>query len=473
MSNTKVSKQQNSASVVISLALALAVLAAAFFIKTPVGVFTPEMLRAICVIAAAIILWVKQPIPLAISSLALLVLLPRLGLAKNLNEAFSGFTNATNYFVIASFGLAIAVKKTTISSKILRRLLVISRGKAKNVVLAFMAMTYIVSSVMSDIPAVMIGIAFARQLLDSMNEEDRKAFGKPLMLAIPFGSIIGGTSTPAGSSVNVMALNLLSANTGVEISFLQWVALGLPVSLLLLFAGWWIITHVTRIPELTSEQMDAFLDSMAQNTRSSVKNEKYVVGVICLMIAAWIAGTWVSALDMTTVAVFGLLLLILPGVGAFTWKEFAAGVPWEIFLMGGATIMMGTLARSTGLVQLLADTLQANFAGISPAMLVVLLGVVVTAILVIMPVGPATVSMLVMPVYALATALGINPMMAVITLGAFASNCCILPLNSVMLLSFGTGYWKITDLVKVGLLITAVWLALAALWYPLAAGLVL
>lgn len=90
-----------------------------------------------------------------------------------------------------------------------------------------------------------------------------------------------------------------------------------------------------------------------------------------------------------------------------------------------------------------------------------------------MPVGPATVSMLVMPVYAMVSAIGLDPVMAVITVGIFASNSSILPLNSVMLLSFSTGYWKITDLVKAGVLITLVWLILAGLWFPVAAGLVL
>lgn len=141
--------------------------------------------------------------------------------------------------------------------------------------------------------------------------------------------------------------------------------------------------------------------------------------------------------------------------------------------MGGTTIMLGNLARSTGLVQLLVNLIKSRFDGISAPMMVVLLGVLVTAILVIMPVGPATVSMLVMPAYELSLAMGVNYLVSVITLGVFASNCCILPLNSVMLISYGTGYWKITDLIKAGILITVVWLALGSIWYPLAASLVI
>lgn len=459
-------------STIISLAVGAALLIGGF-VAPAIGVLTAEMVRTICVIVSAVVLWVKKPIPLAVSSLTILALLPIMGLVPSLNDAFAGFSNPTNFFVITSFGLAIAVRKTTISNKILVKFLSVSQGKTKYVVLAYMIMTYAVSAVMSDIAAVMIGVAFAQLLVSGLDDEARPAFGRLLMLSLPFASIIGGTSTPAGSSVNVMALNLLSENTGIEVSFLQWCAFGMPVSLLMLIAAWLILTTLYKADDLSKGQVEAFVQKVEHEFQASVKHEGYVVAVIILMIVAWLAGTWIRALNTTTVAIFGLLLLIMPGIGAFDWKEFSAGVPWEIFLMGGATITLGSLARSTGIVQLLADSLQANFASLSPPMLVLLIGTVVTLILVVMPVGPATVSMLVMPIYAMVSAIGLNPVMAVITLGIFASNSCILPLNAVQLLSFSTGYWKITDLMKAGILVTIVWLTLSALWFPIVSGLVL
>ena len=456
----------------ISLGVSVILLAGAF-VAPAIGILSAEMVRTLFVIFCAIVLWVKKPIPLAISSLVLLVLLPMTGLVKNLNEAFSGYSNATNFFVIASFGLAIAVKKSAISNRLLKYFLSVTRGKTKYVVLAYMLMVYVLSTVMSDIPAVIIGIAFAQQLLDSVDEKARPALGRVLMLSLPFSSIIGGTATPAGSSVNVMALNLLSANTGIEVGFLHWCAFTFPISVVLLAAAWFILTHLFKADDIPEEKVNAFISNMSLQQTSSLKNEGYVIAVIAAMILAWIAGSWISALNTTTVAVLGLLLLILPGIGAFTWKEFCAGVSWDIFLMGGATIELGNLARSSGLVQLLADVLQANFAGLAPSLVIMLLGAVVTLILVLMPVGPATVSMLVMPVFALSEAIGVNSVMMVIVLGMFASNSSILPLNAIMLLAFAPGYWKIPDLMKTGILVTIVWLLLAALWFPIAAGLIL
>ena len=271
-----------------SLALAVILIACAF-VAPAIGVLTADMVSAILVILSALVLWVKKPIPLAVSSLVILVLLPIIGLVPSLNDAFVGYSNATNFFVIASFGLALAVRKTTISNRILRKFLAVSRGKIRNVVLAYMIMTAVVSSVMSDIAAVIIGISFAQQLVNGVAEEKRPAMGRLLMLSMPFASVIGGISTPAGSSVNVMALNLLSANTGIEVSFLQWCAFGIPVAVVLLLAAWLILTTLYKAEDLSAEQIQDFIRSMDANSTATVKNEKYAIGVVLLMIAAWVA----------------------------------------------------------------------------------------------------------------------------------------------------------------------------------------
>ncbi len=458
-------KQASSPSTSYGALVVAALLLAGAFWAPAAGVLTGQMVSALCLIAFAVVLWVKQPLPIAVTSLIVVILLPILGLSESLNTAFAGYSNPSNFFVIASFGVAIAIRKTSVSGRILKRMLAMSGGKANRIVLAFMLLTYLLSTIMSDIAAVMIALAFAEGLLEGIDDaEQKKRFGRLLLLSLPLASIIGGTATPAGSTVNVMALNILSANTGIEVSFLHWCLLGLPVSLVMIFAAWFVLTRFYRAPDLSQAQAGAFLQKM--DAAPPLKSEKMILGIVVLMVVAWIAGSWISALNTTTVAIIGLALMLFPGIQAFTWKEFKAGVPWEIFLMGGATVSLGTVAQQTGLVALLADTVQRNFTSINGPVLIVILGVMVTLVLLVIPVGPATVSMLTMPIYAMVSAIGLDPVMAVVTLGIFASNSTILPLNAVVLLSYTRGYWKISELARVGIVITVIWIALAALWIP-------
>ena len=214
----------------ISLLAAAVLLAGAIFLPG-MGSFSKEMVSAACLILFAVLLWVRQPIPIGISSLLVVILEPLLGLMPSMSAAFAGYANPSHYFTIASFGVAIAIRKTSISARLLKKLLEICRGNAKKIIFAFMLLTYLISMIMSDIAAVVIFLAFALSLLEILREEwgeeQERRLGKVLLLSLPLASVIGGTATPMGSTVNVLALNLLKDNAGIHVTFLQWCVAGL------------------------------------------------------------------------------------------------------------------------------------------------------------------------------------------------------------------------------------------------------
>lgn len=222
------------------------ILIASMFLPS-IGVLRVEMLRALCLLAVTVILWIKRPIPLAAASLAVIVIQPLMGLQPSLNEAFKCFTNPSTYFVIASFGVAIALKKTSLPERLIVKLLSICGGSSKKITLAFMLLTYLISTIMSDMIAVITGIGFVMELLAiQKNEPDRKQLGRLLLLSIPIASSLGGTATSVGSSLNVLALSLLKEQTGIEVSFLQWLVAGLPLSLLVLLAAWGDLNQIYK-----------------------------------------------------------------------------------------------------------------------------------------------------------------------------------------------------------------------------------
>lgn len=449
------------------------ILLIAAFCSPSVWILDQAMVKTIFLIVFSIFLWIRKPVPIGVTSLFVVILMPLLELTESINEAFAGFSTPSNYFVIASFGVAIAIRKTTIPSRILKRLLAVSNGDFKIIILAYMIMTYSISTIMSDITAVMISITFAIDLLERIpDEKKRKLLGRGLLISLPLASIIGGSVTPAGSTVNVMALNILSANTGIEVPFLKWCMLGFPISLILLFITWFLIIKLYTAENMSVSDLQRFLEEV-NGAKTGLKTERAVIGVIVFMVIAWIAGTWIKPLNTTTVAVIGLLLMFLPGINAFTWKEFVEGVHWEIFFMGGAAISLGKLVQKTGLADLLAECCRNYFTSITSFELIGIIGLLVTLVLMVIPVGPATVSTLTMPIYAMAAALEINPVMAVIAVGIFASNSSILPLNSVMLLSYAKGYWKTFEMTRIGLLMSVCWIVLAALWMPVVSGWIL
>jgi sodium-dependent dicarboxylate transporter 2/3/5 len=441
-----------------------ALLLLAAFLMPAAGALTQPMLRALLLIAAAIYMWVTQPLPIGSSSLLIIALMPLLGLTESLNEALAGFTTPAQWFIISSFGFALAVKRTTVTARLIRALLKVCGESSAKIAAAFMLCTYIISMFMSDVAAVVLMLSFAGEVAQLAGSEAEKArLSRLIYIAIPFGSILGGTATPVGSTINIMALNILKQHSGIDVGFVHWVALGLPTSFLTVLFAAFVLTRLYRSENLNREKVLAYAGG---SDTTPQKNEPLVLAIVGAMLVAWIASSWVKALDTTTVAIVGLALMLLPGIQAFTWKEFKEEVPWEIPIMGSATIVLGSVAVKTGLTDFAVNGIINTFPGLGMTGLVVLLGVMVTFALVAVPVGPAVVSMTVVPVYLVATALGLNPAVAVIVVGIFASNSTILPLNAVFLITYAKRFWTIPELIRMGAIVTVFWIAVCAALIP-------
>lgn len=438
------------------------------------GALNRDMVKVIFLIFFAVVLWVTKPIPILASSLLVMALQPLLGLVPSLAAALSGFTSPANYFVIASFGFAFALQKTTLSNRLLKQLVAWSRGSTRLITLSLMAVTYIVSMFISDIAAAVIMLAFAMDFSALIEDEKERAnVLKLMMIGIPIGSILGGTATPVGSSINVMALNLMQQHSGTVVPFMKWVALCLPVSAVALIFAWFIMTRffkTAKLPESKASQYTQILQKSIDSLKSN--NEPLIIGILLITIFIWIISSWIKALDATIVSIITLALLFLPGVNAFSWTEFKNKMSWEIPIMGASTISLGNLAVNKGLIELIVNSVTETFRGIGMAGLVAIVGTLVTVLLIAIPVGPTMVSMLTIPSFLMAQALGLNSVAIVIVVGMFASNSSILPLNAVMLLSYSKGAWKTSDLIPIGIILSVVWIILSAIWIPIATALV-
>ena len=64
-------------------------------------------------------------------------------------------------------------------------------------------------------------------------EPGSSSLGKAIMMGIPIASLIGGVATPAGSSVNILGIHLIEETVNVHVSFVEWMAIGIPMVLVL------------------------------------------------------------------------------------------------------------------------------------------------------------------------------------------------------------------------------------------------
>ena len=218
--------------------------------------------RMAAIFIVVLVLWTTEAVPVGVTSLLAVVLLPIFGVA-DLATAFSDFMSPVFFFVLAMFIVAQAFISSRLDQRFSLWLLSKAGTDSRRVVLVFMVGTCLISTIMSDVPATAIFMALAMGLFGKMGlTPGRSSFAKALMIGIPFAALIGGVATPAGSSINILGIFFIQEYGNVTIRFLDWMVIGVPMVVILLPLSVQILlrfyppemAHVTAVGDVEAER---------------------------------------------------------------------------------------------------------------------------------------------------------------------------------------------------------------------------
>lgn len=438
----------------VGVALAVLVAVVTFLLPTPDGL-TPGGKNLIGVFAVALILWVTEGIPIAVTSLLVIVLQWLLQITTPV-AAISGFMTPVFFFVLTMFCIAEVVVSSGLARRFAVALLTRSGNDSRRVVLAFMVGTSTISTIMSDVPAAAIWMSMALPLLARINAvPGQSSFGKALMIGIPFASFIGGVATPAGSSINILAIFQIEQFGKVQVSFLQWMGLGIPMWLILTPIAWWVLMRCYP-PELPTIGDPEELRRERRALGPLTAPETKVLGLLSVMLVLWIASSWVRAIDTTMVAMAGAVAMFVPGINLLTWPRAQRGIGWDALMLVGGVTSLGAAAGSTGLAKYLVGALP-DMQMWSAAAVIALISAVTVLIHLPVPINPAIVGVLIPPIALLALGTGQNPALYALPVGFTASCAMLLPLDAVAVITYSKGYYRMTDMLLPGAIISVVW----------------
>lgn len=447
---------------------AVLVLVVSFFI--PGGeMLTTAGIRVIGIIVAFLLLLITEAMPITVICWTTLAVMPLVGAVESFPAALSGFSNQVVFFILASFGIAAGFTTIPLSKRMMVALLRRFGKSVSSMLLSMMACSALVSSIVSNVPTcaifMAIGLSFL-ELYDDKNEKKRA--GRAFMIGIPVSSMVGGMMTPAGSSINLLAIGLLEQFTGETITFAQWMAVGIPLTLMILPIAWILIVKVYKPPEIKAELVKDFIEDLDVPQKLESKEKKMLVITAC-MLALWILSSWIREINVMVVALLGCCVLFFPGIRVLEWKSFARDLNFDSFFLVGTVLSIGAAMVNNGVsgwIITLLPTVQVS----APAV-VALTVAVVFLMLVIIPVAPSLVTLMATPLIALASSMGYNPAMVILTLGLCAANCYLLPLDTVTLITYGTGYYSMLDMPKSTLPLQVIIVAIMAIWIPIASRL--
>ncbi|MBN1832315.1 MAG: DASS family sodium-coupled anion symporter [Deltaproteobacteria bacterium] len=409
------------------------------------------------IFVAALILWSTEAIPIGMTSLLMIVLPPILKVVTSISDAAVGFTTPVVYFVIGAYCIAFAVVQSGTGQRFALWLFTCLGTNSRGAVLSSMVGTAAISALVSDVPACAIFMALTLPILTKIDAKPGSSnLGKAMMMGIPIAALIGGVATPLGSSINILGINLLQKTASIDVTFLQWMAIGVPMVVVLIPFAWWVLTRIYP-PEVESiGDINEFKEELKSMGPLKTK-EKKVVAILAIIFVLCILGTWVKPLNTATVLIGGAILIFLPGINLATWRNIESFIGWEAVLMIGAVTSLGLMATDTGLSTWLVKNTLGGITGWNIVLLVASISAFTVILHLPLPIAPTINAVLIPAMVVLAKDAGINPAIFALPVAFTASCAFLLPLDAVPLVTYSKGYYRMFDMLIPGILISAVW----------------
>lgn len=456
---------------IIGLLLAILILVGMNFLPTS-ETLTIGGRNTLGILFAMIVLLITEPIHIGVTCLLSVPLLFFFKAVPAVGGALSGFTNPIVFFVLVSFGITRALTKTPLSNRLLKALIKVFGKNVKRVLFAVMLTAAVISSVISNVAATAMFIAVILGFLQIYKkEEDRKKTGKAFMIGLPVAAMIGGMMTPAGSSLNLVTLGFLKDLTGSTVTFLEWMVVGIPVFIVMLPIAWFIVLKMYPVVEIPEKDIMEYVKSLDVPEKMSAK-ETFVLFLMVGMLTLWILSSWFPIFNITVVAIVGFGLLFIPGFEIITWDEFIASISWPAFFLVGSIITVGGALIANGVSTWLVTSFFPESINLPTLGIGFVAALIVFLMLVVVPVAPALIPLLSAPFVGLAVSGGISPVFLMMILGLAVSNCYLLPLDTVPLLTYMTGYYKMQEMPKATVFIQLALAVILAVWVPVALGIV-
>ncbi|MCC5856871.1 MAG: DASS family sodium-coupled anion symporter [Ectothiorhodospiraceae bacterium] len=431
--------------------------------------------RSAWMVAALTILmavwWVTEALPIPVTALLPLALLPLFGVATP-GEAAAPYANPLVFLFLGGFLIALAIQRWNLHRRIALFILRHSGQRPDRLVAGFMLGTAGLSMWVSNTAtaAMMLPIGLSVLLVMESHRGDeqpeaQQRFARALLLGIAFAANIGGMGTLIGTPPNAILAAFMAETYGIQIGFGQWMLVGLPVSLVLLFLCWWVLTHwAFRLETVPIPGVADLIERKRGELGPISASERRVLLIFLLTALAWVLRpvleTRLPGLHLSDagIAVLGAIgLFLVPAAGAATgpllnWRD-TRELPWGVILLVGGGLSLGTAIEASGLSTAVAGQLVA-LEGL-PVALVVFAVATLTLFLSHVASNTATAATLLPLVTSIALTIGQPPLTLAVPVALAASCAFMLPVatppNAIV---FGSERLHVGDMVRAGSRIT-------------------
>ncbi|MEW4983619.1 MAG: SLC13 family permease [Cycloclasticus sp.] len=301
--------------------------------------------------------WIFEPVPIPVTSLLPLALFPLTGVLTG-EQVAAAYGNKLVLLLLGGFLLSTAISHCGAHRRLaLTMVHWFGSNNPRRLVLGFMVAAATLSMWISNTAATLMLLPVALAVVDSANN---KKLSLALLLGLAYSASIGGLGTPIGTPPNLIFMQVYEENTGLQISFTQWMSWALPLVILFIPIIWlWLTRGLEHTGGLQLPTVGAW-----------TTHERRVMVVFALTAFLWVTrrepfGGWSGWLNLphandASVAFLAVIaLFVIPNGNKqklLDWKT-AQQVPWGILLLFSGGICLAKAFVISGLSAQLGEQL--------------------------------------------------------------------------------------------------------------------
>ncbi|OOE88152.1 SLC13 family permease [Salinivibrio sharmensis] len=416
--------------------------------------FATDVTTGLSLLIFIAVLWLTEAIHVSITAILVPIMAVALGVFET-PAAMSNFANPIIFLFLGGFALAAALQAQGLDQAIANKVLTIAQGKMSVAVMMLFGVTAALSMWISNTATTAMMLPLVLGILHKVNNQKDHGTYVFVLLGIAYCASIGGIATIVGSPPNAIA----AAEAGL--SFADWMKLGLPVTLILLPVA------VTVLYVLTKPNLNHSFNADKREF-SWTQPRVITIAIFALTVSAWIFSKPLNAMlgglsKFDSIVALSAIVL-LGATRVVKWKEVEKTADWGVLLLFGGGICLSNVLKATGTSLFLANHLSNALTG--SGLFFTMLGVVAFVIFLTEFASNTASAALLVPVFAtIAEALGVSPV-ALSALIAIAASCAFMlpvatPPNAIV---FGSGHIEQRDMMRVGLYLNIVCIAVLAIF---------
>jgi sodium-dependent dicarboxylate transporter 2/3/5 len=456
------------------VAITILLLGAPSEMQTTDGSLSPAWVT-LALLALMAIWWITEAIPIPVTALLPLVILPLFDVAS-IAKAAQPYMHPIVVLLMGGFIFAKAIEQWRLHERMALYVVSKTGGRPAHLIGGFMLASALLSMWISNTATAIMMMPIALSVAAAIEARDQKQqkFTIALLLAIAYSCSIGGLGTPIGTPTNLIIIGYLDEQANMPISFAEWMMIGIPLVVVLLPLSWLALTKwIFTISNLANEDAQRSVDERLARLGPMTSPERRTLLLFCIIAAMWAFRRPLSELqigqyiplsgltDHVTAIIAVILCFVLPagqkdqpGRKLLDW-DIAQRIPWGVLLLFGGGMSLAYAISSSGLSAYLGQSI----AVLADFHIFILIVIITTLVLALTEVTSniATASAIMPIVGAMAMETGI-PVEVIAVPVALAAGCAfMLPMatgpNAVV---FATGQVTLPQMARIGLRINII-----------------